>query len=103
VFSSNYTTPGLFFVVALCRNTAPTAASSIHRCTALLRHSGRNECPASLEAQPTTSTKAPSVNNLSLNNTFKVVTPVFQQIMTELSVAESEDRIVAITKFVLKL
>jgi hypothetical protein len=64
-------------------------------------------CPTSLEAHPATSTKslqAPNVNTLSLNNMFKVVTMVFQRIMTELSGAESEeDRIVAITKIVSEL
>jgi uncharacterized tellurite resistance protein B-like protein len=39
-----------------------------------------------------------------MNDIFKVVTMIFQQIMTKLSGAESEeDRILAITKIVLKL
>jgi hypothetical protein len=50
------------------------------------------------------SLQTPNVNGSSLNDMLKVVTTVFQQIMTECYGAESEDdRIVAITKIVLKL
>jgi hypothetical protein len=49
------------------------------------------------------SVQAPNVNNSSLNDMFKIVTTVFQQIMTKLNAAMSEDRIVAITKIELKL
>jgi hypothetical protein len=53
---------------------------------------------------PSQSVQAPDVNSSSLNDMFKVVTTVFQQIMRELNGAESEeDRIVAITKIVLQL
>jgi hypothetical protein len=45
----------------------------------------------------------PNVNSSSLNDMFKAVITVYRQIMTELSGAESEDRIVTITKIVLKL
>jgi hypothetical protein len=48
--------------------------------------------------------QAPNAKNSSLNDRFKVVATVFQQVMTELNGAESEEeRIVAITKIVLKL
>jgi ABC-type thiamine transport system substrate-binding protein len=53
---------------------------------------------------PSQSVQAPDANNSSLNDTFTVVAKVFQQIMTKLNGAESEeDRIMAITKTVLKL
>jgi hypothetical protein len=47
------------------------------------------------------SVQAPNANSSSLNDMFKVVAAIFQQIMTELNGAESEeDRIRAITKIV---
>jgi hypothetical protein len=53
---------------------------------------------------PSQSVQASNANSLSLNDMFKVVATIFQPIMTELSGAESEeDRIMAITKIVLKL
>jgi hypothetical protein len=62
---------------------------------------------ASLEAQPITSRKsaqAPNVNNSSLKYMLKVVAKVFQQITTELNGSASEEnRIMAVTKTVLKL
>jgi hypothetical protein len=60
MFSSNYTTPEQSFAAVLRSNTATAAASAAPGCTGLPHHSGRNECPPSLEAQPTTSTKAVS-------------------------------------------
>jgi hypothetical protein len=81
------------------------AASSVPGCTGLPHHSGRNECPTSLEAQPppSQSVQAPNVNSSSVNDMFKVVATVFQHIMTELNGAESEEgRIVAIIKIILK-
>jgi hypothetical protein len=60
----------------------------------------------SLEAQPTStaSVQAPNANSSSLNDMFKEVVMAFQQIMTELNGAESEEaRVVAITKILLKL
>jgi hypothetical protein len=63
--------------------------------------------PSSLEAQPTTSTKsvqAPNANSSSVYDMSKVVAAIFQQIMTELNGAESEeDRIMVIRKIMLKL
>jgi uncharacterized protein YoaH (UPF0181 family) len=53
---------------------------------------------------PSQSVQAPNVNGLSLNDMFKIVAAIFQQIMTQLNGNESEqDRIAAITKVVLKL
>jgi hypothetical protein len=73
------------------QHTATAVASAAVSCT------GR---PPSLEAQPA-STKAVSS---SLSDMSTVVSTIFQQIITELSAAESEeDRIMAITKTVLKL
>jgi hypothetical protein len=42
------------------QHTATAAASAALSCTGLPRHCGRNECPPSLEAQPTTSIKTVS-------------------------------------------
>jgi hypothetical protein len=58
--------------------------------------------PPSLEAHsptiPIQSIQAPNANSSSLNDKFKVAAMIFQQIMTELNGAESEeDRIMAIT------
>jgi hypothetical protein len=53
---------------------------------------------------PSQSVQAPNANSSSVNDMFKVVALTFQQIMRELSGAKSEeDRIMAITKLVLKL
>jgi hypothetical protein len=63
-------------------------------------------CTPSLEAQQTStkSVQAPNANSLFPNDMFKAVATAFQQIMTELNGAESEEvRIMAITKVVLKL
>jgi hypothetical protein len=56
------------------------ATSSTHDCTSLLRHGERNEFPASLEAQPTSTkpVRAPNVNSSSLSVRLKVVATVFQ-------------------------
>jgi hypothetical protein len=70
------------------------------------RRSGSNECPASLEAQPTSTSHSfqiPNVNSSSLYEIFKVVGKVFQQIMTDPSGTESEENGIAIiTKMLLK-
>jgi hypothetical protein len=62
-------------------------------------------CHASLEANqqvPSQSVQAHNANSSSVRNMFRVVTMIFQQIVTELSGAESEeDRIITITKIVL--
>jgi hypothetical protein len=50
------------------------------------------------------SVQVSNVKTLSLNDMFKVLAVVFQQIITELNGAKAEeDRIVVITKIVLKL
>jgi hypothetical protein len=109
VFSSNHTTPGLAFTAALRSNTqqhtATAAASSAHGCTGLPHHCGRNECPSPLRHHqvPIQSVQTPNVTSWSLNDIFKVVATLLQQIMTELNGAESEeDRMIAITKIALK-
>jgi hypothetical protein len=57
-----------------------------------------------LSQQVPSSVQAPNANSLSVNDMFKVVATMFQQVMTELSGAKSEeDRIMVITKIVLKL
>jgi hypothetical protein len=74
--------------------------------TDMRRHSGKNECPAALEAQPTStsqSVQTPNVKSSSLRDIFKVVAKLFQQIVTESSAAESEQgRIVTVTKILLE-
>jgi hypothetical protein len=52
---------------------------------------------------PSQSVQTPDANSSSVKDMFTVVTTAFQQIMTELNGAESEDRTVAITKIVFKL
>jgi hypothetical protein len=53
---------------------------------------------------PSQSVQAPDANSSPLKDMFPVIATIFQQIMTELSRAESqEDRIMVITKIVLKL
>jgi hypothetical protein len=67
------------------QHTAKAIASSAPGGKGLHRHSGRNECPASLEAQPTRSTKSIQthyVNSSSLKVIFKILATEFQQIMT---------------------
>jgi hypothetical protein len=70
-----------------------TAASATLSCAGLPRHSGRND-PTSLEAQlqqvPSQSVQAPNANVSSVNDMFRVVAMIFQQIMTGLKVAEPE-------------
>jgi hypothetical protein len=83
-------------VAAMRRNTA--AASSVPGCAGLPRRSGANELRHNQQV-PSQSVQSPNANNSSLNDMFKVVTTVrvFQQIMTEVNGAESEeDRTVAI-------
>jgi hypothetical protein len=59
-----------------------------------------------LEPQPISikSVQVPNARSSSLNEIFKVVATIFQQLMTELSGTKSEeDRIMAISKIILKL
>jgi hypothetical protein len=84
------------------------AASATPSDTGLHRHGGRNKCPPPLrhnqQQVPSQSVQAPNANSSSLSDLFTVVREIFQQIMTELNGAESEDdRIMAITKMKLKL
>jgi hypothetical protein len=67
---------------------------------------GDMSAPTFPKGQPTStnSVQAPNAISSSLDDMFKVVTMIFQQIMTELNRDESEeDRIMAITKTVSKL
>jgi hypothetical protein len=48
---------------------------------------------------PSQSVRTPDVNSLSVNGIFKVVTMVFQQIMTELNGAKSEEDRITFFKF----
>jgi hypothetical protein len=53
---------------------------------------------------PSQSVQAPNANSSPLDDSFTAVATIFQQIMTELNGPESEEeRIMAITKIVLKL
>jgi hypothetical protein len=60
VFTSRHTTPGLPFAAVLRSNRQrqPKPPSVAQARTGLPHHSGRNECPPPLEAQPSTSTKS---------------------------------------------
>jgi hypothetical protein len=88
MFSSSHTTPGLTFAMVLRSNTQLS-------CVGLPRHSGRNECPHSLETQPQQVPRqtidAPNANSSSLNDIFKVVATAFKQVTTRLNGAESEN------------
>jgi hypothetical protein len=90
------------------QHTATAAALPVPDCTVLPATLGEMSAPPPLrhiqQQLLSQSVQAPNVNSSSLNNMFKVVATVFQQIMTELNGAESEeDRMVAIRKIVLKL
>jgi hypothetical protein len=85
VFPSSHTTPGLSSVAMLRSNTTAAAASATFSCTGLPRHGGRKEYPSSFEAQRATNSKsvqAPDANSSSVNDMFRVVAMMFQQIMT---------------------
>jgi hypothetical protein len=88
--------------------TATAAASYVSVCTGLPRHSERNERPASLEVQPTTSTK--SVTSDSYCKQFiseRHVQSIHNGISVDVAdcngTESEEDRVLAITKIVLKL
>jgi hypothetical protein len=87
------------------QDTVIAATSVALGCTGLPCHSRKDEYPAPLRHNQhqvqSQSVQAPNMNSSSLNDMFKVVATIFQQIMTELSGAESEEgRIVTITKIV---
>jgi hypothetical protein len=107
VFSSSHTTPGLPFAAVLRSNSQqqqqPQPPSAAQACPVPL--SGRNECRPPLrhnQQVPSQSVQVPNANSSSLNM-FTVVAIIFQQILTQLNGAESEVRIMAITKTILKL
>jgi hypothetical protein len=104
VFSSNIITPGVSFAAALRgsgdqqqqpqANQVPVAPTPT---------TGRQNIRAPTLQQTGQSVQAPLLNSQPVDNMLKVVT-VVQQIMTEVSGAQSqEEQIVAITKIVLKL
>jgi hypothetical protein len=107
VFSSSHTTPKQSFAGVLCSNTQqqPQLPTVTQACAttvdemsppAPLRHNQQQVVSQS--------DQAPNANSSSVNNMFKVVATIFQQIMTELNGNESEeDRIMVIAKIVLKL
>jgi hypothetical protein len=109
VFSSSHTTPGLqvSFAAVLRSNTTIAAASATLSFTGLPRHSGRNESSGPLrhnQQVPSQTVQASNAKSSSLYDVFTVVATTFEQLLTKLNGAESEqDKIRAITKIVLKL
>jgi hypothetical protein len=107
VFSSNRTTPGLSFAAALRTNTGeqqrPQPTPTTDAAPVELQQT-RAPPPLQQRLQHAgQSVQAPSVNSASLDNMFRVAS-VVQQIMTGLNDAVSEEqKIVAITKSVMKL
>jgi hypothetical protein len=102
VFSSTYATPGVSYAAALQNSTQPRQAS---KPIAARVEQPRLPAPAQQSPQQPTgqSVQAASVNSASLDNMFRVAS-VVQQIMTGLNDAVSEEqKIVAITKIVMKL
>jgi hypothetical protein len=101
VFSSNHTTPGLSFAAALRTNTEeqqePHPSQTADAATVALQQTRAPPVLKNRPQQTGQSVQAPNVNNI-----FKVAS-VVQQIMTGLSDAVSEEqKIVAITKIVMK-
>jgi hypothetical protein len=102
VFSFIQITPGLFFMVVLHSDSQqqqqPQLPSVEQACPATMgemRHS---------QQVPSQSVQVPNANSSSVNDIFKVVTTIVEQIIRELSGAKSEeDRTMAITKILLKL
>jgi hypothetical protein len=83
VFSSSHTTPGKTFAAVIRSNSLNLSSSQLHRPgPSPLRHN---------QQAPRQSVQAPNANSSSLNNMFTVVATIFQQIMTELNGAESEE------------
>jgi hypothetical protein len=73
-------------------------------CTATVGEMGAQLPLRHNQQVPAQSIQTPNVKSSSQKDMFDVVTTAFQQIMTELNGADShEERIVAITKIVLKL
>jgi hypothetical protein len=106
VFNSNYTTPGLS-AAALRTNTEeqqrPHASQTADAAPVALQQTRAPPVLKNRPQQTVQSVQAPNVNSSSLDNMFKVAS-VVHQIITRLNDAMSEeDKIVAITKNVLKL
>jgi hypothetical protein len=106
VFSTKLTTPGVSFATALNGNPedqrqpparqVPVAAPVTAEPRAIKPLRQQKQQPTGQSVQ------APLVNSQPIANMLKVVTDV-QQIMTEVSGAQSQEQIVVITKIVLKL
>jgi hypothetical protein len=105
VFSSNTVTPGVSFAAAL-RGGASQEQRPLTRQlpVAVTPEARKSSVSTPVQGQETgQSAQAPNVSSHPFDNMLKVVT-VVQQIMTEISGAQSqEEQIVAITKIVLKL
>jgi hypothetical protein len=106
-FSSNHTTPGAIFAVALHCNTHQQQQSHppmiTQACPTVVGEMAAQLPLRHYQQVPSQSIQTPDVNSSSLKDMFDVVAMVFQQIMTELSEANSdEERIVAIIKIVLR-
>jgi cytoskeletal protein RodZ len=108
VVCSSHTNLGLVFMVALCSNIQqqqqPQLPSVTQACPATMKEKSALPPLRHNQQVPSQSVQAPNANSSSVNDLFTVVGMIFQQIMTELNGAESEeDRIMAITKILLKL
>jgi hypothetical protein len=107
VFSSNYINPGMSFAAALRNNTQqqqiPHPQLDQEASRARVTEVGSPTTEQRHHKHSGQSAQAPNVNSASLDNMFRVATAV-QQIMTGLNDAVSEEeKILAITKIVLKL
>jgi hypothetical protein len=103
VFSSSHTSPEPFATV-LCSNTQQQQPqmSSVAQAFPAIMGEMSAPLPWGTTNNYTKSVQAPNANSSSLNDMFKVLSTIFQQIMTEFNGAETE-RIMAITKTVLKV
>jgi hypothetical protein len=89
---------------AMYQHTATAAASATLHPATLGEMSAPHPKRHNQQQTPSQSVQAPNKNSSSVSDIFKVVAMIFQHITTELNEAESEeDRIMSITKIVLKL
>jgi hypothetical protein len=104
VFSSARTTPGISFAAALRGSGEQQQQPQANQVpVATPPTKAKHNIPAPALQQTGQSVQAPSVSSHPFDNMLKVVI-VVQQIMTEISgVLSEEEKIVAITKIVLKL
>jgi glycerate kinase len=104
VFSSNIITPDVSFAAALRGSGDQQQQSQKSQVPVALPSTAvKQDVPAPALQHTGQSVQAPLVKSQTLDNMLRIVT-VVQQIMTEVSGAQSqEEQIVAITKIVLKL